>query len=179
MTIKVSKLNVWLKHFLNDECSTTFLNKTESAKRAKYKCSTKDSFRNVGHQNFTKLSGKIDTWLNENGLSDNVLKIKLLHLLDAKESKFQKIKGAVTSEGLQPGITKLVESGLVEFDKDGNKEFVTGETLVQINVDALEIQRKTLDMALKVKNLYPKQKLDVNVSGDLTIELVDFCNGEE
>jgi len=179
MTQKVSKLNIWLKHFLNGDCSTTFLNKTESAKKAKYKCSTDDSFRNVGHQNFTKLSAKINTWLEENGLSDNALKIKMLRLLDAKESKFQKVKGAVTSKNLDPNVKKVVESGAIEFDKDGEKEFGTRETLIQIDVENLELQRRTLDMAFKMKNLYPKQGIDVDVSGELIIQLVDFCKDVE
>ena len=120
MKTRVSKLNLWFKHYLNDGCSTTFLNKTESARRAGYKCNSYESFRNVGHQNYTKLADKICAWLDDNGLSENTLKLKMLSLMEAKETKFFSHEGVVTDER---------------------------------EIAALEIQRKTLDMALKVKDM--------------------------
>jgi len=117
---RVSKLNVWFRHYLNENCSTTYLNKTNSAKAAGYKCNGDDSFRNVGCQNFTKCSDKIEKWLDENGLSENALKLKLLSLIEAKETKFFAFQGEV-------------------------KE--------QIEVEAIETQRKALDMAFKVKGM--------------------------
>ena len=129
--IKPNKSAVWLFHFLNESCSTTFLNKTESAKRAKYNATSEDSFRAIGCQNFTKLSDKITEWLDEHGLSENALKAKLLSLIEAKETKF--------------------------FQKDG-KVTDTRE------VEALEVQRRTLDMALKLKGLYAPEKYEHTMS---------------
>ena len=123
MAKRVSKLNVWLKHFLNEGCSTTFLNKTESARRAGYNCrasNIEECFRNIGAQNYIKLTDKISTWLDDNGLSENTLKLKLLSLMEAKETKFFQHEGVVTDER---------------------------------EVAAIETQRKTLDMALKVKGM--------------------------
>ena len=117
---RVSKLNLWFKHFINEGCSTTFLNKKESARRAGYKCTTEESYRSVGYQNFIKVADKIEKWLDEYGLSENALKIKLLSLMEAKETKFFAFQG------------KVIEK----------KE-----------VEAIETQRKTLDMALKVKGM--------------------------
>ena len=131
MAKRVSKLNVWLKHFLNEGCSTTFLNKTESARRAGYNCRSKnieECFRNIGAQNYRKLSDKIGKWLDENGLSENTLKLKLLSLMEAKETKFFHT----------PTVTK----------KGVARIFVK-----KIQIEALETQRKTLDMALKVKGM--------------------------
>ena len=123
MAKRVSKLNLWLKHFINESCSTTFLNKTESARRAGYNCRTKNAdncFKTIGCQNFTKLNDKIGKWLDENGLSENALKLKLLSLMEAKEVRFFSNFGIVTDER---------------------------------EVDAIETQRKTLDMALKVQGM--------------------------
>ena len=117
---RVSKLNVWFKHFIDESCSTTFLNKKESARAAKYQCTTEESYRSVGYQNFIKCADKIEKWLDEYGLSENALKIKLLSLMKAKETKFFAFQG---------------------------------EVIEQIEVEALETQRKTLDMALKVKGM--------------------------
>ena len=144
----VSKLNVWFKNFINENCSTTFLNKTNSAKAAKYNCSTDDSFRNVGCQNFTKCSDKIGKWLDENGLSENALKLKLLSLMEAKETKFFSYEGKITD---------------------------------QIEVESIETQRKTLDMALKVKGMHAPTKHELTgkdgkplVSRE-TIIKVEYC----
>jgi len=120
-----NKRLLWFKYFTDESNPTTFLNKTASAKAAQYKCSTDESFRAVGYENFTKLHSKIEKWIEDFGLSDNQLKTKLLSLLDAKQTKF--------------------------FQKDG----VVTETRT---VEALEIQRKTLDMILKVKGLYGPEK---------------------
>ena len=85
---RVSKLNAWLRAYLDESCSTTFLNKTESARRAGYKCKTEDCLRHLGCRNFIKVSDRINQWFDAAGLSENALKIKLLSLLNAKETKF-------------------------------------------------------------------------------------------
>ena len=153
MAKRVNKLNLWLKHFTNDACSTTFLNKTESAKRAGYKCSTDESFRSVGAQNFTKLTDKINKWLDEEGLSENALKTKMLGLLNASETKLMKIRGAVDPKNLPENCVLVATAGLVKFDKQG-EYFCEGDSLIAINMDAKETQRRTLDMAMKYKGMF-------------------------
>jgi len=127
---RVSKLNAWLRAYLDETCSTTFLNKTASAKAAKYKCKDDDSFRGIGVQNFRKLSDRISAWFDEVGLSENALRIKLLSLMDVKETKF---------------------FSAPQKDEKGN---VIDIFVKEIEVEAIETQRKTLDMALKVKSMY-------------------------
>lgn len=150
---RVSKLNIWFKHYINDACSTTFLNQTESARKAGYNAKSYDSFRAIGYQNFTKLSDKIENWLNNNGLSDNSLKIKLLSLLECEETKFITIKGKVEKKDLPKNTTLITYAETEKFTKDGSI-YTEYNTLVAINMEAKEIQRKTLDMAIKVKSLY-------------------------
>ena len=128
MKERVSKLNVWFEHYINESCPSTFLNKTESARKAKYKCNGEASFRAIGCQNFAKLTDKISVWLDENNLSENALKTKLLSLMEAKEKKF---------------FSTPVK------DENGKVDIL----IKDIEVEAIETQRKTLDMALKVKGM--------------------------
>ncbi|RJX19017.1 MAG: hypothetical protein C4575_09585 [Desulforudis sp.] len=139
---KPTKQNAWLKHFLNEGCSTTFLNATESAKRAGYLASSDESFRSIGYQNFTKLADKINTWLDEHGLSESALKIKLVSLLNARETKFFAHEGRVVDER---------------------------------EVEAIEVQRRTLDLAFKLKGSYAPEKHDH--SGEVALPVkIDFSD---
>lgn len=144
MAPRLSKLNLWFKHFTNESCRDTFLNRKESARHAGYKTNNEDSLRQIGCQNFTKLTDQIEKWLDEAGLSENALKIKLLSLMDAKETKF--------------------------FQKDG-------EVTDQREVEALETQRRALDMALKIKGAYAPEKHEhsgnVGLKIDIKQELAD------
>lgn len=132
---RVSLLNRWLLHYLDETCSTTFLNASESAKKAGYKAKSDDAFRAIGSSNFTKVADKINSWLDTNGLSEAKLKLKLLQLIDAKETKFFAHEGKITDS---------------------------------VEVDAIETQRRTLDMAMKVRGMYAKdnaqKKAEVKVS---------------
>jgi phage terminase small subunit len=133
---RVSKINAWLRAYLDESCSTTFLNKTESARRAGYKCKTEDCLRHLGCRNFIKVSDRINQWFDEAGLSENALKIKLLSLLNAKETKFFSVPIK---------------------DKNG---VVTDIFVKEVDVEALETQRRALDMALKVRGMYAAKKYD-------------------
>ncbi|HEA65568.1 MAG TPA: hypothetical protein ENI07_01925 [Desulfobacterales bacterium] len=53
------------------------------------------SFRTIGCQNFTKLSNKIEKWLDEEGLSEARIKAKITQGMDAKETKFFAHQGEV------------------------------------------------------------------------------------
>ena len=96
--IRTSKRLVWLKHYLNESNPLTFLNNTEAAKTAGYKAKSEESFRSIGSANFTKLAGEIGKWLDEHGLSENALKLKLIELIEAKETKFFAHDGKVTDQ---------------------------------------------------------------------------------
>lgn len=130
----VSKLNAWFKHFINESCRETFLNKVESARRAGYKSKSEEGLRHMGCENFAKLSDKLEKWFDEVGLSENALKKKLLSLVEAKETKFFS-----TPEKDENGAT-------------------TGIMIVEREVEAIETQRRTLDMAIKVRGMYAAEK---------------------
>lgn len=124
---RVPKKRLWLKHYLNENNPDTFLNATASVKAAGYKCNGEPSFNSLGYENIRYHEKAIGAWLDDNGLSENALKTKLLSLLSAKETKFFQNAGMVIEERI---------------------------------VEAIETQRKTLDMALKVKGMYAPARLE-------------------
>lgn len=119
--MSAKKQDVWLKYFLDEGNKITFLNRTESALAAGYTCKDRHAASRIGSRNYRYFGEKINKWLDEEGLSEATLKMKLLKLLDAKEKKFFAFQGEVCD-------TREVE--------------------------ALETQRKTLDMAIKMRGLY-------------------------
>ena len=171
---KVSKLNLWFYHYTNDACPRTFLNASESVISAKYKTKNPESIRTIGYQNFTKLTDRVNSWMDDVGLSEAALKKKLLSLMEAKETKFQKIKGAVTDSDLSGGVSALATSGAIETGEDG-KEYSTGDTLLGITVDAIETQRRSLDMAFKIKDMYAAKKIEHTGKGGGAIEVKEVC----
>ncbi len=174
-----SKLDLWFKFYVDKSNKKTFLNKTESAKAAKYRGKDDNSFGCIGYQNYGKLQSRINTWLDDVGLSDEALKEKLLQLSEAKETKFIKIKGFISNEDLPDHVTAIGTSGLVEETKDGQKKFSAGDTLVAVETDALSIQTKNLEMALKVKGLFSPEEINLNTNlKGIKIEFVDSDKNE-
>lgn len=145
--VRTSKLQVWLFHYLN-QGSHTFLNGVASVREAGYKAKP-ESHGSIAYQNYNKVQDKIEKWLDEHGLSDGKLKGKLLSLVGAKETVFQKVHGIVNEASLIPG-TRIVIAG-------------AEETVIEVTVEALELQRRALDMALKVKGLYAPERHKVEL----------------
>ena len=122
----------WLQHYFA-LLGEGIENATEAARRAGCKCKTEAGFKRRGHQLKQKLFEHIKKWKLENGLSEDALKLKLIELLNAKETKF--------------------------FQKDG-------EVKGQVDVEALGVQIKALDMAMKVKGMYAPEKKKVSFEDD-------------
>lgn len=99
-----SKLDLWLQHYLDDSNSITFMNSTRSAMAAGYKCNGYNSFACIGRQNFKKLQPKIETWLNEEGLTPAKIKAKLTQLAEAKQTEFFAYQGMVVDEREVPAL---------------------------------------------------------------------------
>lgn len=160
---RVSKLNVWFKYYTDDSNPRTYLNKTESTRAAGYRCRNNDSFRQVGCQNFTKLTSKINQWLDEFGLSEAYLKNKLISLVEAKQIVLTKVKGEVDPGSLPPGAMIVAKSSVMSWRGRGEdaEPFDEGDSVVAIPMEALETQRRSLDMAFKIKALYAPEKIDV------------------
>lgn len=142
---------VWLKAFLN-EGAPTFLNATASAIHAGYKGNSRHSFQQIGFRNRVKFGPLIGEWLDDHGYSDNQLKIRVLDLMNAKETVFQRMRGTVDQAMLPEGhrVAAITEE----------------DTLLEIDVAALGVQLKALELALRVKGLFAADK--VEHSGALT-----------
>ncbi len=163
---KISKRDLWLKAYLDSSNSLTFLNKTESARAAGYKTSNEDHPRQIGCQNSTILTDKISKWLDETGLSENALKMKLVSLMEAKETKFQTMKGELDPDKRAAGVSVLSVASQEKYNNAG-VPYTETDTLIGIEVENRELQRRTLDMALKVKGSYAPEKHDHNVKGEI------------
>ena len=93
--------------------------------------------------------------------------------MEAKETVFQKLKGAVDKEALPPGCRLVAVGGTAYVDKDGHCVGADGDTLIAIDVVALETQRRALDMALKIKGVYAAEKIEHSGSVVTKLELTD------
>lgn len=165
-----SKIPLWYKHFTNESNRDTFLNKAGSARAAGYKAKNNQRFAEIGCQNSIKLKAQIAEWMDETGLSDEYLKGKLRCLVDAQKTIFQKIKGKPTEEQLTAGVQIVASTSSQVAGLE-----VDGETILSIPVEALEIQDRALDKALKVKGLYAPEVIDHNIKG--LRELLDHIDG--
>lgn len=157
--LRPNKTTLWLKHYLDDSNPKTFFNKTESARAAGYNCTSEDSFRAVGCQNFTKLSVKIREWLNEHGLDENALKIKIFKLLNAQETRFHTLRGRINADSLASNVNVIASASNGEIT----------ENLISVTIPALEVQRRTLDMAFKAQGLYFWGKQNEKNTGNVTL----------
>ena len=159
---RVSLLNKWFKHFIDEGNRATYMNRSGSARAAGYKATTDESFRAIGYQNFTKLHERVSVWMEETGMSDNSLHQKFLQLKNAKETKFLKVKGYIDPKDLPPGITAIATSGLVIQKEGEDDSFSAGDTLIMTETAALGIQRQILDMGYKIKGTYKPEEINLN-----------------
>lgn len=162
----------WLKAYLR-EGSPTFLNATAAAIKAGYKAKSSHSFEQIGFANRKRFESKIATWLDEHGFSEARLKTKVLELMEAKETVFHKIKGAVLQSSLPEGHRVVATSGTVITTKDGGSVYGDGDSLLEIDVQNYGVQVKSVEMALKVKGLFAPEKHDHSGTVTTKLELTD------
>ncbi len=165
------KLLLWLRAYLDDSNPHTFFRKTGAAREAGY---SEKSCGSIGWQNYKKLQSRISAWMDDEGLSEVQLKTKLVKLLNAKKIVFSKVKGKVDLDSLPIGAFVVTKSekmkGAFRKDEDDAEVYDDGDSIVAIPVEALETQRKALDMALKIMGLYAPEKHEVNVIENISDE---------
>jgi len=154
------KLLLWLAAYLDKTNTNTFLNSTASAKEAGYQCANESSFQSVGSQNLSKLKERIDKWLTDAALTEDALRLKLVSLMGAEETKIINVKGVITKADLPDNCKILVESEQTKLAGKDAIEYVEEHTVIAVNMDSLPIQQKSLDMAFKVKGMYQSDKLN-------------------
>ena len=96
------KQALFLRHLLDESNPDTFMNATGSAKAAKYNCSTENSYSLIGYENIRKLKPYISQWLDEVGLSEERLKLKIVELLEVDNYPVQRatLEMAMRSKGM-------------------------------------------------------------------------------
>ena len=170
---KLAQLSlIWLKHYLS-ESADTFLNATASAIRAGYKAKCNHTFQQIGFKNRVKYGPKIAEWLDEHGFSEARLKTKVLELMEAKETAFQKVRGAVLQSSLPEGHRVVAISGTVITTKNGGAVYGDGDSLLEIDVQNYGVQVKSLEMALKVKGLFAPERREHSGTVSTTLQLTD------
>lgn len=166
------KQRPFLRAYFNESNKDTYLNGTASAKAAKYKAKDDATFAAIGSENLRKLKDRIKIWLDEEGLSSNRLKTKLISLVHAKKHHIIKIKGHVNPDVLEPGVIVIGESNIMAWRGQGENAVPIddGDTILAVPIEALETQRRSLDMALKIRGEYAPEeiKLDTTSQDDFT-----------
>jgi hypothetical protein len=156
------KQRAWLKAFLDNRNKKTFQNKTESARAAKYKCSSDNSFSVIGHRNYELCVDRIGLWMEEVGLSNERLMTKMSELLECKETKHIKFKGAIDEKDLPDGYKLIGISGNLIKNKDGEL-FGDAFSIIAVDVNDNDAQSRVLNMALKVKGKFANEVVDLNL----------------
>ena len=151
---------LWFRCYTDEHNPLTFLNGTQSALVA-YNTTSSNSARQIGIETKKALAPHISKWLDEEALSEDALKSKVKSLMNAGETKFVKIKGAVDKDKLPPGQRIVCASGSTLNKGTDEETFVTEETLIAIDQAAKETQRRSTDMAIKIRGMYAADKLEI------------------
>ena len=158
---------VWLKYYLDKDNPATFLNNTESAAQAGYKNTSRQYLSEIGTRNASYYKPKIDQWLDDHGLSETALKELLVQGFKVKETKIINVKGEVKETGLPAGTRVLLTGEIERTDKEGNT-YTDYTSVIAIDMDSIEVQRKFIDMGLKFKGLYAPERHIVTVKPLIT-----------
>lgn len=102
------KQAVWFSLYTDPSNPTTYLNATQSALVA-YDTTSSNSARQIGHDNKRRLKPHFKKWLDEEGLSEEALKAKLIELMNAKKFHFSSHKGKIVE-------TRVVEDNTTQKD---------------------------------------------------------------
>lgn len=159
-----AKQKLWFRHYTDESNKTTFLNGVQSALLS-YNTTDYETANQIAVDTKKALAPHITKWLDEVALSEDALKTKVKSLMNAGETKFVKVKGAVMQEDLLPGQRIVCTSGVVKEEKNDDGEvtevFGAGDTLIAIDMDAKETQRRSTDMAIKIRGMYAADKLEI------------------
>ena len=113
--------------------------------------------------------------LMEAGITERALAKQLKRELKAKESRRVKIKGAVSPEALPRGRRLILTSGKTVLDKDGNEVSGDGETVVEWDEVAWDVQQRARMDAQKLLGLYPAERVDGEIRLGQAGELMELA----
>ena len=162
------KQKLWFKLYTDSSNKKLFLNSTQCALKV-YDTEDYNSARQIGVDNKKSMAPILKVWLDEEHFSDEALRSRLVGLMDAQETKFIHLRGKIEEGDLPEGFS-LVGHGVTEKG-EGEHAYTEYVTLVQVNMDAKETQRRSLDMALKVVGKYAADKVEISGLGSLADKL--------
>ena len=82
------------------------------------------------------------------------------------------IEVAMDAGGLT--VSNLIERLKAKLEARENKIFhYQGDIAISPSFEALDIQLKALDMALRLRKAYPDPKLDLNLTQPIKVEIID------
>lgn len=114
----------------------------------------------------------LDKLFDDNGLTAEKIVKKWKRLCNAKVTKTQKLKGAVTSSTLPKTVKIIAESGVVYIDDDGETRYGDGDTVIIWKEEDNRTRRDALRDVSTMRG-YFKDKGE-NSDKILNIHLVDF-----
>jgi len=161
---------LWLQAYLNSENPATYLNKTESASVAGYE-GDRQQLSEQGCRVSRFVKDRIQIWLDEVGLSDETLRSKLAKGLDVEQTEVITVRGDIDESELPDGV-RIVAKGKQE--RQGKEGTHTEQvTVLAMNMAAIEVRRKFLEMAMRTKGMFNDDKSTrpvINVNLDSRIK---------
>mgnify|MGYP001007360176 CR=1 FL=1 len=112
--------------------------------------------------------------LEKSGLTLDLLSRKLKKLLRAKKTVTQKVKGSPND--LPSNFRKITTTGIIEYieGEDGpEREYADGESLIQWDEEAHDIQLRALIEAHRLRGDYPAEKKALHHEGGVDIIIRD------
>lgn len=164
---------LWLYHYLDESNRQTFFNAKASAIAAGHDGKNPQM---AGCYHKRMWGPVIDEWMDEVGLSDTELKAKIVGLINAKETKFIKVKGAVNPDDLAEGTRVIASTGTIEKGAQGSEWYGDGDTLLAVETESLAIQTKNIETAVKIKGLIKPPVVEVNGLDTLVDDILKARN---
>jgi hypothetical protein len=144
------QMRLWFFYFTAQDNPDTFLKPGPSAKAAGYRCRNKNNFCKVGWAVKKKLAPHVEAWLKDYGLDEQSLKMRLIKLMEARETRFIKING--TPIELADGVRQLAETVQSKISACGDS-YNEEHSILAFEIENLGIQLKATETALKMQGM--------------------------
>lgn len=113
--------------------------------------------------------------LLKGGIDEGFLIDQLKKEFNSQEPKIIKIKGSIEQSELPEGFEVVANSGMV-YEGEKGVVRLDGETIIQYKVDNIGTMQKARMDVHKLRGDYPAEKMDHNVKGDITVNIIKFSD---
>jgi len=185
-TAAQQKKHIWLKHFLDESNPDTYLNATGSVRAMGLKLKNSNTEGTMGYMFRKAMRAKINKYLEKGPSSTLARRLKEIELLNAQETKIIMVEGTIDKSSLpRTGVKIIAESTeSVPICGEGEKRPKIKKrkktTILAIDTQNKEIQRKTLDMLLKRAGEYAPIGINIGkLDEDIESELAKLATGKK